>query len=116
MAEMLEESIKNLLMLDEDVYKHYRHFLSETIDSTKSELALLLEEEETPPTYSFIIKKVVVKRFNKRQSEGLTSTSVAEKSMSYQEDDFAEYRDLIQNYVDAKHGNGRPKKGKAVFL
>lgn len=116
MSEELENGIKSLLMLDDDVYNQYSSFLTETIENTKSELAILMEEEQVPDPYLFIVKKVVVKRFNKRQSEGVTSASVAEKSTSYQEDDFAEYRDLIQTYVDAKHGNGRPKKGKAVFL
>ena len=116
MADKLEVGIKNLLMLEDAVYTQYTNFITETTENTKSELAILMEEKEVPEEYLFIVKKVVVKRFNKRQNEGLTSTSVAEKSMAYQEDDFAEYRDLIQTYVDAKHGNGRPKKGKAVFL
>lgn len=111
--EELKESIKKLLMLDEVVSELYSDFIDETIDNTKSELALLLEEEEVPPAYLFIVKKVVIQRFNKRKNEGMKSASTAENRIEYQEDDFADYRRLIKDYLDKKNN---PNLGVVNFL
>lgn len=111
--EELKKSIENLLMLDSAVFEHYSGFINEVIDNTKSELALLLEEKEVPDAYLFIVKKVVLKRFNRRKNEGMISTTIAEKRVDYQEDDFAEYRQLIRDYIDKKNN---PNVGVVTFL
>lgn len=113
MADKLDDNIKELLMLDDTVYSRYKSFLTETINNTKDELALLLEETEVPEAYLFIVKKVVIKRFNMRKNEGMKAASSGETTVQYQEDDFAEYRQLIKDYVDKKNN---PNLGVVNFL
>lgn len=112
----LEDQIKTLLMLDSTVYEQYQEFLQETIEDTKSELAILLKEEVVPDHFFFIIKKVVTKRFNRRKHEGVKAASIAESRTEYQTDDFEEFRGIIQDYLDDKEDTGRPQRGKMRFI
>ena len=68
---------------------------------------------DTPDELNYIIIDVVVARFNRIGSEGLTSHSVEGESLSFTDDDFAKYEDDIQDYLDSLSGG---KSGKVRFL
>lgn len=77
-------------------------------DYFKAPVLMLVDEEG-------LIKNldVVIKRFNRIGSEGLASHTVEGESQVFAEDDFAEYEDDIQAYLDSLEN---ATKGKVRFL
>ncbi|WP_256083929.1 phage head-tail connector protein [Staphylococcus aureus] len=72
-----------------------------------------LEVEQIPERFSYMIKEVAVKRYNRIGAEGMTSEAVDGRSNAYEMNDFKEYEAIIDNYFNART---RTKKGKAVFF
>lgn len=68
---------------------------------------------EPPEEMDDIILEVSVVRFNRIGSEGMTSHSVEGESLSFSDDDFAEYADEIQAYLDSQKDS---TIGKVRFL
>ena len=89
--------------------------LEEIIKSCESQLLSMLpiEVEQIPERFSYMIKEVAVKRYNRIGAEGMTSEAVDGRSNSYELNDFKEYEAIIDNYFNART---RTKKGKAVFF
>lgn len=83
------------------------------IDAAKNRLRVRLGGIEPPEALSYIIVDVVIKRFNRIGSEGLASHTVEGESQVFAEDDFAEYEDDIQAYLDSLEN---ATKGKVRFL
>lgn len=89
--------------------------LREIIKSCESQLLSMLpiEVEQIPLRFSYMIKEVAVKRYNRIGAEGMTSEAVDGRSNSYELNDFKEYEAIIDNFFNART---RTKKGRAVFF
>lgn len=68
--------------------------------------------EVVPVQLGYIWREVVVKRFNRISNEGMTSFSQDGESITYAEDDFAEFSKDIQAYNESVGS----KKGRLKFL
>ncbi|EZY60614.1 hypothetical protein V060_02590 [Staphylococcus aureus R0294] len=89
--------------------------LLEIIRSCESQLLSMMpiEVEQIPDRFSYMIKEVAVKRYNRIGAEGMTSESVDGRSNSYELNDFKEYEGIIDNFFNARV---RKQKGKAKFF
>ena len=83
------------------------------IANTKARLKMLLGGLDVPESLNYVVTEVSVKRFNRIGSEGITSHTVEGESMSFTDDDFAEFAGDIQTYLDSV---AAAKKGKVRFL
>lgn len=68
---------------------------------------------EPPDELNYIIVDVVVARFNRIGSEGLSSHSVEGESLSFTDDDFERFDEDIQKYLNSLSGSA---SGKVRFL
>jgi len=82
------------------------------IEATTARLKILLGVDP-PEEMQHIIIDVAVIRFNRLGSEGLSSHSVRDESMSFNENDFAGYKDEIEAWLDEQAGT---KKGRVRFI
>lgn len=73
----------------------------------------LLGGIEPPEELEYIIIEVANIRFNRIGSEGLDSHSVEGESLSFTNDDFKEYANEIQAFLDRQQGSTR---GRLRFL
>lgn len=87
--------------------------LSRIISMTTARLKLLLGGDEPPAEMDHIILDVAVIRFNRIGSEGMTSHSVEGEALNFVEDDFAQFADEIQAWLDQQESGTR---GKVRFL
>lgn len=83
------------------------------VSMTTARLSTLLGGIDVPESMDHIIVEVAVKRFNRIGSEGLTSHTVEGESLSYGDDDFAEFHDEIQAFLDTQ---ATATRGKVRFL
>lgn len=83
------------------------------LDFATARLKTLLGGIEPPAELEHIIVEVAVKRFNRIGSEGLTSHSVEGESLNFGEDDFAEFAEEIQAFLNAQKESTR---GKVRFI
>lgn len=108
---MLEE-IKTLLFLEDDSKDAV---LQTIIDNVSSQLLLLIGKYDMPSDLTFIIVEVSIARFNRLESEGMTSQSIEGLSMSFTEDLFAPYMRYINAYLSREAGQN-DYTGKLRFL
>lgn len=106
---MLEE-IKTILGIAD---KALDSKLNIIIANTKARMKMLLGGIDVPESLNYVVTEVSVKRFNRIGSEGITSHTVEGESMSFTDDDFAEFAGDIQAYLDSV---AAAKKGKVRFL
>ena len=96
--------------------------ISDTSQDTK--LAFLLENAttrlkvrlggiEVPETLNYVALEVAIKRFNRIGSESMQVHSVEGESLHFSDDDFEEFAEDIQAYLDSQKDSGR---GKVRFL
>lgn len=83
------------------------------ISTAKARLKTLLGGVEPPDSLSYIVRDVAIIRFNKIGSEGVDSHTVEGESMTFTEDDFSQFKDEIQAFLDTQKGSAR---GKVRFL
>lgn len=83
------------------------------ITNTTARLKLLIGGIEPPETMNHIILEVAIIRFNRIGSEGMASHSVEGESQSYTDDDFAQFADEIQAFLESQNEVAR---GKVRFL
>lgn len=83
------------------------------ISTAKARLQTLLGGLEPPDSLSYIVRDVAIIRFNKIGSEGVDSHTVEGESMTFTEDDFSQFKDEIQAFLDTQKGSAR---GKVRFL
>lgn len=84
------------------------------IGTVEKRLKILLGGIEIPEELDYIVLNVAVIRFNRIGSEGLSSHSVAGESLSWSDNDFAEYMSDIQLYKDSKNADSH--KGGILWL
>ena len=106
---MLEE-IKTILGIAD---KALDSKLNIIISNTNARLKMLLGGLDVPENLNYVVTEVSVKRFNRIGSEGITSHTVEGESMSFTDNDFAEFAGDIQAYLDSV---AAAKKGKVRFL
>ena len=87
------EQVKALLGILDNLQDN---LLSIIQNLTEAHFKAYSKQDEVPDKLSYIIVEVVVKRFNKLGSEGLSSQSVEGLSMSFDLDDFAVYDAVIR--------------------
>lgn len=83
------------------------------IATATARLKVLLGGIEPPESMEYIIREVAIVRFNRIGSEGIASHTVEGESMSFADNDFAEYADEIQAFLDTQKESTR---GKVRFL
>lgn len=105
------EQIKTLLGFADDSSRD--DLLNTIINIVSARLKLLIGGIEPPEELEHIIVEVAVARFNKIGSEGLSSHSVEGESLSFTNDDFADFSDEIQAFLDGQKDNSR---GKVRFI
>lgn len=83
------------------------------ISTATARLKTLLGGLEPPDSLSYIVRDVAIIRFNKIGSEGVDSHTVEGESMTFTEDDFSQFKDEIQAFIDTQKESAR---GKVRFL
>ena len=89
------------------------NLLNLLISTATARLKLLLGGIEPPESMAHIIREVAVIRFNRIGSEGMASHTVEGESLSFAEDDFAQFTDEIQAFLDGQQNSTR---GRVRFL
>lgn len=104
------ENVKMLLSITDDKQDN---LLKIIINNTEKRLISLLplDVDKVPERLQFIVEEVAVKRFNRVGAEGMTSESVDGRSNTFQDNDFDEYKDII----DAQFPRELDKRGTGVF-
>ncbi|MYL56196.1 phage head-tail adapter protein [Virgibacillus halodenitrificans] len=87
------------------------------IKNAESRLKIWLKKhaglDAIPSELQFIITEMVVARFNRLGSEGMKSDSVEGHAITFNEDDFAAYTDVLNSYKKNDSSTGR---GKVLFI
>ncbi|MGT2683381.1 phage head-tail connector protein [Streptococcus porci] len=83
-----------------------------TIDLFKAKTG---EKNEVPSQFLFMVKEVIVKRYNRIGSEGMSSTSQTDLSMTFDNTDFDEYQEILDKYY-ATVNKDRIRQGKMIWL
>ena len=83
------------------------------VSGATARLKLLLGGAEPPEEMNHIILDVSAARFNRIGSEGLTSHTVEGESLSFSENDFEQFSEEIQAWLEQQKENSR---GKLRFL
>ena len=103
-----------LLGLDEsELDEAMKAKLNLIISGETARLKLLLGGAEPPEEMNHIILDVSAARFNRIGSEGLTGHTVEGESLSFDDNDFEQFSDEIQAWLEQQKDSGR---GKLVFL
>ena len=87
--------------------------LNKLISFAVARLKLKLGGIEPPEEMDFIIVEVVLKRFNRIGSEGFKNHSFEGESITFGDDDFEEFEDDIQAFLDSQK---QTQKGKVRFI
>lgn len=87
--------------------------LNKLISFAVARLKLKLGGIEPPEEMDYIIVEVVIKRFNRIGSEGLSIHTVEGESLHFTDDDFKEFESDIQAYLDSQK---ETTKGKVRFI
>lgn len=86
------EQVKTLLGISDDLQDN---LLSVIQMITESHFKAYSKQDNIPENLNYIIVEVIVKRFNRIGSEGMSSQTVEGLSMAFELDDFAEYDKVI---------------------
>ena len=86
------EQVKTLLGISDDLQDN---LLSVIQMLTESHFKAYSKQDNIPENLNYIIVEVMVKRFNRIGSEGMSSQTVEGLSMAFELDDFSEYDKVI---------------------
>jgi hypothetical protein len=106
------ENLKLLLGIEADDTDR-DNLLRLIVENVTKRLKSLLGGIEPPDELSHIILEVAVIRYNRLGSEGLSSHSVEGESLSFADDDFANFDGEIQTYLNSLKNSS---KGRVKFL
>lgn len=108
------EVLKRMLGFSKDDSDEERDALLQSIIlNTLSRLKLLLGGTEPPEDMQYIVVDVSIKRFNRIGSEGFTSHSIEGESNSFAGNDFDEFKDDINTFLESQKDSHR---GKLRFM
>lgn len=83
------------------------------ISGATARLRRLLGGLEPPEEMEDIIREVTIIRFNRIGSEGMESHTVEGESHTFTDDDFAAYKEEIQDFLNRQQSSA---KGRVKFL
>ena len=83
------------------------------MEMTEQRLMLMLGQSSIPDALSFVVVEVTIARFNRIGSEGTSSHSVSNESMTWSDDDFKPYKSDIQTWLNAQEDT---TQGKVRFI
>ncbi|EKZ0361341.1 TPA: phage head-tail connector protein [Enterococcus faecium] len=102
-----------LLDISDDTYKKDKEKITKIWDITEKQLLVKLKTDEIPEKLDYIVPSIVVKRYNRLGFEGMEQHSQSEETISYNLDDFGEFQDEINDYLEEQ---GLIRKRKVSFL
>ncbi len=102
-----------LLDISDDTYKKDKEKIIKIWDITEKQLLVKLKTDEIPEKLDYIVPSIVVKRYNRLGFEGMEQHSQSEETISYNLDDFGEFQDEINGYLEEQ---GLIRKRKVSFL
>ncbi|EGO9259772.1 phage head-tail connector protein [Enterococcus faecalis] len=102
-----------LLDISDDTYKKDKEKITKIWDITEKQLLVKLKTDEIPEKLDYIVPSIVVKRYNRLGFEGMEQHSQSEEIISYNLDDFGEFQDEINDYLEEQ---GLIRKRKVSFL
>lgn len=104
--------IKPLLMLDDEVFEIQRTTIEKITSNAAARLLIKLKgvAEAVPDELGYIVLEVSIKRFNRLKNEGMASYGQEGESITYSDDDFAEFSDDIADWISA-NDDQRNKSG-----
>lgn len=105
-------NVKLLLGIDKNDSSR-DELLNLLISTATARLKVLLGGVEPPNSLEYIIRDVAVIRFNRIGSEGVDSHTVEGESMTFADDDFGQFKEDIQAFLDSQKESMR---GKVRFL
>lgn len=82
---------------------------------TEQRLMLMLGQSIVPDALSYVVVEVTVARYNRIGSEGVSSHSVSNESMTWTDDDFKPYLSDIQAWLNAQE-DPLTTRGKVRFI
>lgn len=102
-----------LLDISDNTYKKDKEKIIKIWDITEKQLLVKLKTDEIPEKLDYIVPSIVVKRYNRLGFEGMEQHSQSEETISYNLDDFGEFQDEINDYLEEQ---GLIRKRKVSFL
>lgn len=94
--------VKTALQLENDKYDNLLElYLEDASDALK---LLLSVQEDLPAELEHIVRAVAVKKFNRLKNEGMSSYSQDGESITFNSNDFDDFKDEIEQY--RKDNNG----------
>lgn len=94
--------VKTALQLKSDEYDNLLElYLEDASDALK---LLLSVQEDLPTELEHIVRAVAVKKFNRLKNEGMSSYSQDGESITFNSNDFDDFKDEIEQY--RKDNNG----------
>jgi hypothetical protein len=106
------DTIKGLIGFASDETDNDERLLS-IISLTTAKLKNKLGGIDPPEELDYIVIEVAIKRFNRIGSEGLKNHSVEGESLTFDDNDFDEFADDMQDFLNRqKEGT----KGKVCFI
>ena len=110
---MLSDLILLLGLNESEVDGQMRAKLDLILAGATARLKLLLGGAEMPDEMRHIVLDVAAARFNRIGSEGLSGHTVEGESLSFTDNDFAQFMDEIAAWLQMQEGG---KRGKLVFI
>ncbi|ERT24197.1 hypothetical protein O996_02644 [Enterococcus faecalis BM4654] len=110
---MFHSEYRVLLDISDDTYKKDEEKIIKIWDITEKQLLVKLKTDEIPEKLDYIVPSIVVKRYNRLGFEGMEQHSQSEETISYNLDDFGEFQDEINDYLEEQ---GLIRKRKVSFL
>lgn len=110
---MFRSEYRVLLDISDDTYKKDKEKIIKIWDITEKQLLVKLKADEIPEKLDYIVPSIVVKRYNRLGFEGMEQHSQSEETISYNLDDFGEFQDEINDYLEEQ---GLIRKRKVSFL
>lgn len=99
------EQIERLIFIDTEATLKQKELLDVIVDITEKKLQAKINP--IPEELEYIIVEVSIKRYNRIGSEGMRSESVEGHSISFDNSDFKEYEDTIDDYLDKEAETSR---------
>ncbi|HAP5482709.1 TPA: phage head-tail connector protein [Escherichia coli] len=110
---MFRSEYRVLLDISDDTYKKDKEKIIKIWDITEKQLLVKIKTDEIPEKLDYIVPSIVVKRYNRLGFEGMKQHSQSEETISYNLDDFGEFQDEINDYLEEQ---GLIRKRKVSFL
>lgn len=99
------EQIERLIFIDTEATLKQKELLDVIVNLTEKKLQGKINP--VPQELEYIIVEVSIKRYNRIGSEGMRSESVEGHSISFDNNDFREYEDIIDDYLDKEAETSR---------